>query len=186
LNGHKRFKQFPKGTPKALVEAEFKRIESELALHKAGLKRFGGDPRAAEFLTVHGLAESVLNSRQHEVTKETIARNRHAMKLFVAAIGKHTLVAEIKPTHFEQFRNARFAAMKQLYQTRGWSWNEDKVKRGWNKDLENIRTVLRLAAKKGLMPAHYLPKIEKLKVDRRRLPSFLNKQEINTKAKSQA
>ncbi len=135
LNGRKRVKQFPKGTPKTLVEAECKRIESELALHKAGLKRFGEDPRAAEFLTVHDLAESVLNSRQHEVTQETIARNRHAMKLFIAAIGKHTLVAEIKPTHFDQFRNARFEAMKKLYQERGWMWNEDKVKRGLNKDI---------------------------------------------------
>ncbi len=179
LNGRKLVKHFPKGVPKAVVEAECKRIESELALHKAGLKRFGEDPRAAEFLTLHDLTESVLNSRQHEVTKETIARNRHAMKLFIAAIGKHTLIAEIKPTHFDQFRNTRFEAMKKLYQERGWTWNEDKVKRGVNKDIENIRTVLRMAVKKNLMPAQYLPKIEKLKVDRRRLPSFLNKEEIN-------
>lgn len=104
------------------------------------------------------------------------------MKLFIAAIGKHTLISEIKPTHFDQFRNARFDAMKRLYQQRGWIWNEDKVKRGVNKDIENIRTVLRMAVKKCLMPAQYLPKIEKLKVDRRRLPSFLNKQEINRMA----
>lgn len=182
LNGRKRVKHFPKGTPKAVVEAECKRIESELALHKAGLKRFGEDPRAAEFLTVAELTEQVLNSRQHEVTKETIARNRHAMKLFIAAIGKQTLVSEIKPLHFDQFRNARFEAMKQLYQKRGWAWNEDKVKRGWNKEIENIRTVLKLAVKKGLMPQHYLPKLEKLKVDRRRLPTFLNKQEVQDMA----
>ena len=180
LNGRKLVKHFPKGITKAVVEAECKRIESELALHKAGIKRFGEDPRAAEFLTVHDLAESVLTSRQHEVTKETIGRNRHAMKLFMAAIGKHTLVAELKPTHFDQFRNARFEAMKNLYQQRGWRWNEDRVKRGVNKDIENIRTVLRMAVKKGLMPAQYLPKIEKLKVDRRRLPSFLNKQEVTS------
>lgn len=39
-----------------------------------------------------------------------------------------------------------------------------------------------MAVKKGLMPAQYLPKIEKLKVDRRRLPSFLNGEEINRMA----
>lgn len=174
--------KFVKGTPKAVVEAECKRIESELAFHKAGLKRFGEDPRAAEFLTVAELTEQVLNSRQHEVTKETIARNRHAMKPFMAAIGKRTLVSELKPAHFDQFRNARFEAMKRLYQKRGWAWNEDKVKRGWNKEIESIRTVLKLAVKKGLMPQHYLPKLEKLKVDRRRLPTFLNKQEVQDMA----
>ncbi len=182
ITGRRLVKQFPKEVPKAVVEAERKRIESELALHKAGLKRFGEDPRAAEFLTLHDLTESVLNSRQHEVTKETIARNRHAMKLFVAAIGKHTLVSDLKPTHFDKFRNARFEAMQKLYHARGWTWNEDKVKRGLNKDIENIRTVLRMAVKKNLMPAQYLPKIEKLKVDRRRLPSFLNQQEVNQMA----
>ena len=54
------------------------------------------------------------------------------------------------------------------------------MKRGLNKDIENIRTVFRLAVKKSLIPPHYLPKIEKLKVDRRRLPSFLNKQEVTS------
>jgi len=44
------------------------------------------------------------------------------------------------------------------------------VKRGVNKDIENISTVLRMAVKKSLMPQQYLPKIEKRKVDRRRLP----------------
>lgn len=182
LNGRKRVKHFPKGVPKAVVEAERKRIESKIALHKIGIEHFSEDPRAAEFLTVAELTEQVLDSRQHEVTKETIARNRHAMKLFMAAIGKHTLVSEIKPLHFDQFRNARFEAMKKLYQARGWAWNEDKVKRGWNKEIENIRTVFRLAVKKGLMPQHYLPKLEKLKVDRRRLPTFLNKQEVSAMA----
>ena len=33
LNGHKRVKHFPKGVTKAVVEAERKRIESELGLH---------------------------------------------------------------------------------------------------------------------------------------------------------
>lgn len=182
LNGRRLVKQFPKEVPKAVVEAERKRIESELALHKAGLKRFGEDPRAAEFLTLADLTEQVLSSREHEVSKEAIARNRHAMKLFVAAIGKHTLVDEIKPAHFDQFRNVRFEAMKKLYRQRGWKWNEEKVKRGVIKDLENIKTVLRLAVKKSLIPPQYLPKIEKPKVDRRRLPSFLNKQEVHQMA----
>lgn len=118
LNGRRLVKQFPKEVPKAVVEAERKRIESELALHKAGLKRFGENPRAAEFLTLHDLTESALNSRQHEVTKETIARNRHAMKLFLAVIGKHTLVSDLKPTHFDKFRHARFEAMQKLYRAR--------------------------------------------------------------------
>lgn len=114
LNGHKRVKHFPKGVPKAIVETERKRIESEWALHKTELKRFGENPRVAEFLSLHDLAESVLNSHEHEVDKEIIVRNRYAMKLFIAAIGKHMLVAELKLAHFDQFCNARFDAMQKL------------------------------------------------------------------------
>ncbi len=128
------------------------------------------------------MSEQALASREHEVAKETIARKRRAMILFFAAIGEHTLVAAIKPAHFAQFRNARCEARQRLYQQRGWTWNEDKVKRGVNKDIENIRTVLRMAVMKGLMPAQYLPKIEKLRVDRRGLPSFLNNEEIHRMA----
>jgi hypothetical protein len=38
LNGKRRIKYLPAGTPKAIANSEKKRIESEIALHKAGIK----------------------------------------------------------------------------------------------------------------------------------------------------
>ncbi|MCG3155087.1 MAG: Tyrosine recombinase XerC [bacterium] len=182
LNGRKRVKQFSKGTPLAVVTAEKKRIESEIALHKAGLKRFGENPQAAEFLTLADMTEQVLAAKRHEVAPETIARNRYAMQLFMQVVGTHLLVSEVKPTNFDRFKNARFEAVVRFYGERGWPLNEDKIKRGINKELENIRTVFFTATKKGIIPSHFLPRIERLKVDRKRLPTFLNKLEVNDMA----
>jgi hypothetical protein len=91
------------------------------------------------------------------------------MKLFMAAVGKDTLVADLKPSHFDQFKNVHFEKAKKAYERKGWPYDEDKVKRGLNKEFENIRVVFRTAMKKGIIPERMLPKIQKIKVDRRRL-----------------
>ena len=178
LNHKKRTRQFPKNTPEAVAKAEFKRLEADLALHKAGIKRFGENPEAARFITLADLTEAVLKAKEHDVAKETIARNRYSMQLFMKVVGKDMLVADLKPSHFDQFKNAYFEQVRRYYEKRGWKWNEDKVKRGFNKEIENLRTVLRAGVDKGIIPAQFLPKIEKLKVDRRRLPGVFNEQEI--------
>ena len=183
LNGRKRTKYFPKHTPQAAVVAEFKRLEADIALNKAGIKSFGQNQDAVKFITLEDLTEQALKAKEHEVSVETIARNRYAMKLFMKAVGKDTLVADLKPSHFDQFKNARFDAVKAYYQRYNRDWNEDKVKRGINKELENIRTVFQGAVKKGIIPANLLPKVVRLKVDRHRLPTILDVSEITTIAK---
>ena len=178
LNGRKRYKQLPPNTPRAAVEAEKKKLEADLALHKAGIKRFTEHDRKPEFLSVAELADLVLEARQHEVARETIDRNRYAMQLFMEVIGFDTLVSELKPSHLDRFVKARFEAMQVFYQQRGRHFNEDRVKRGINKDLENIRTVFQAAVKKEILPEKLCLKIEKLKVDRQRLPNVLTSGEI--------
>ncbi len=161
-----------------MVKAEKKRIESQLALHKAGIKSFTESDNTAKFLTLSEMTERVIKSKENEVAVETLSRNRYAMKLFMSAVGKDTLVADLKPSHFDQFKNVHFEKAKNAYERKGWTYSEDKVKRGLNMELENIRVVLRTAMKKGIIPERMLPKFQKIKVDRRRLPAILDEQEI--------
>ena len=178
LNGRRKVKQFSPGTPKSVALAEQKRVESALALHKAGIKKFTESTESTEFLTLSDMTERVLESKEGEVAPETLSRNRYGMKLFMSVIGKDTLVADLKPTHFDQFRNAHLEKAKREYERKGWTYNEDKIKRGLNKELENVRVVFRTAMKKGIISEKMLPKVQKIKVDRRRLPAILDEQEI--------
>jgi integrase len=178
LNGRKHVKQFSPATPKSVVIAEKKRIESQIALHKAGIRSFTESDNTAKFLTLSEMTERVIKSKENEVAIETLSRNRYAMKLFMSAVGKDTLVADLKPSHFDQFKNVHFEKAKKAYERKGWPYDEDKVKRGLNKEFENIRVVFRTAMKKGIIPERMLPKIQKIKVDRRRLPTILDEQEI--------
>ena len=66
LNHKKRTRQFPKNTPEALVKAEFKRLEADLALHKAGIKRFGENPEAVKSGSIHP-GQYYLNQLQQAV-----------------------------------------------------------------------------------------------------------------------
>jgi len=40
LDGRKRYKHYTPGTPKSIIIAEKKRIEAQIALHKANVKKF--------------------------------------------------------------------------------------------------------------------------------------------------
>jgi site-specific recombinase XerD len=163
----------------AVAKAELNRLQADVALHKAGFKKFGQNPDTVKFITLQELTEQVLAAKEHEVTPETISRNRYAMKLFMEVLGRDFLVTDLKPLHFDQFKNARFEKVKKYYASHSWAMNEDKIKRGLNKEFENIRTVFQAAVKKGMIPRDWLPRIEKMKVDRRRLPSVLSVTEIN-------
>lgn len=56
LDGKQRWKHFSPDTPKTVVLAEKKRIEAEIALHKAGIKRFIiGNEESVEFITSNSL-----------------------------------------------------------------------------------------------------------------------------------
>ena len=179
LNGRKRTKYFPKHTPLAVVKAEFNHLQADIALHKSGFKKFGENKELDKFITLEELTDKVLAAKEHDVAPETISRNRYAMKLFMNVLGKDFFVTDLKPLHFDQFKNARFERVKKYYASRGLPIDEDKIKRGVNKDFENIRTVFQTAVKKGMIPREWLPKIEKMKVDRHRLPSVLSATEIN-------
>ena len=67
--------------------------------------------------------------------------------------------------------------MDRIYPPHG-PLDENRIKRGVNKDLENVRTVLRSAAKKDFILESMVPKIGRYTVDRQRLPKYLNDHEI--------
>jgi hypothetical protein len=90
-----------------VAEAELKRSEADIALHKAGLKRFGQNQNTVKFITLQELTEQVLSTKQHEVAPETINRNRYSMQLLMEVLGQDFLVADLKPTHLDQFKQAR-------------------------------------------------------------------------------
>jgi len=178
LNGRKHYKSLSKNTPDAVAKAELKRLEADIALHKASIKKFGEDKGCIEFITLEEMTDKVLEAKRHEVADETISRNRYSMQLLMEVLGKDFLVADFKSTHLDQFKNARFEKAKSEYARKGWSFDEDKIKRGINKELENLRTVFRAAERKGIIPIEWVPRIQKLRVDRRRLPAVLGKNNI--------
>ena len=87
-------------------------------------------------------------------------------------------LANLKSEHFDQFRKVRFEVALNEYQRKDWELDEDKIKCGVNKDLVNIRAMLRASASKGMIPESMIPKIQLYKVDRNRLPNFYNDDEI--------
>ena len=72
------------------------------------------------------------------------------MKVFMEIVGADMPIANLKVDHFDQFKKARYEAATGEYRRKGWEIDQDKVKRGVNKDLMNIRTVLRGGANKDI------------------------------------
>ena len=178
LDGKKRYKHYSPSTPKSILLAEKKRIESEIALHKAGVKRFHFDEESVEFITLRDLTEKVLDMRQNEVAEVTLKRYELAMRNFMKIAGPEMLISNLRADHFQQFRTARYEYTVNRYKRMKWEFNDDKIKRGINTDLVNIRAVLRGAANKGIVQESQVPKIEFYKVDRQRLPNFFSDEEI--------
>jgi len=178
LDGKRRFMYFPKGTPKSIAVAERKRIEAEVAMHKAGVKRFIENDKRVDFITLSELTEQLFETRKNEISKETIVRNVYAMRIFMEIVGKDMPVYSLKSQHFEQFKNARYEHALNEYKRKGWAIDDYKIKRGINKDLINVRTVIRIATQKGIITDDLIPKFELYKVERQRLPMILNDEEI--------
>ena len=99
-------------------KAEFNRLQADVALHKAGFKKFGENKELTKFITLEELTDKVLAAKKHDVAPETIRRNRYVMKLFMEVLGRNFLVTDLKPIHFDQFKNARFEKVKKYYETR--------------------------------------------------------------------
>ena len=178
LDGQKRYKHYMPGTPKSIVIAEKKRIEAQIALHKANVKKFSENEQRVDFITLRELTEKIAEARKNEVSEDTQQRNLYAMKLFMEVVGADMPLANLKSDHFDQFKKLRFEVALSEYQRKEWELDEDKIKRGVNKDLVNIRAMLRASAAKGMIPESMIPKIQVYKVDRNRLPNFYNDDEI--------
>lgn len=178
LDGKRHFKYFPKGIPKSVAMAEKKRIEADIALHKAGVKRFTENDHRLDFITLLEMTEVVFKNRRFEVSKETLDRNLFAMRVFMEIVGKDMPVDDLKPDHFEQFKQVRYEHAVAEYERKKWEFDDYKIKRGVNKDLINVRTVIRAAAKRGTIAESMVPKFQLYKVERQRLPAVLNETEV--------
>ncbi len=183
LDGKQKYKQFSPDTPKSIVMAEKKRIEAKIALHKAGVKRFAENDERVERMTLRELAQKVIELRKSEVAEITTRKNTSAMRNFVSIVGAEMPVARLDAEHFDKFKKARYERAVREYERKNWEFDDDKIKRGVNKDLTNIRTVLRSAANKNIIPDSMVPKIHFYKTSRKILPLYLNDDEILAIAK---
>jgi len=178
VDGQKHYKHFPPNTPKSIVLAEKKRIEAEIALHKANIRKFVYGSERVDFITLRDLTERVIEIRKNEVSTATQKRNQLAMRVFMEIVGADMPISNLKTEYFDQFKKQRYESSVKKYKKRKWDIDEDKIKRGVNKDLVNVRAVIRAAVSKGIIPESKIPKIPFFKVDRNRLPKYLNDQEI--------
>ena len=109
LDGKQCYKQFSPGTPKSVIMAEKKRIEAQLALHKAGVKEFlaAGEVNSTR-VTLVQLTEKVIELRKSEVAPITIRKNQAAMKRLMDIVGRELPVSRLSPSHFDAFKKSRF------------------------------------------------------------------------------
>ena len=179
LTRRRQFMTLPKGLTDYERQAIKKEIELKIARHKAGLEQFSLQQERIDYLTLLDLTERVCTHpvRVKDIDGETIKRNRYAMQLLVEVVGQFMPVARLTQEHIAQFKAAQYEAAVSEYRRKGWQFDDDKIKRGVNKELENIRTVLRYAVKMGLIPESYLVKIEKYNVNKG-LPAVLSDDEV--------
>ena len=64
--------------------------------------------------------------------------------------------ADVYDKHIEQFKQKRLDYKRKEYERFGKEVDEFRMKRGVNKDLENIRTVLRAGADKNFISDHMI------------------------------
>ena len=124
------------------------------------------------------MATRTLELRENDVDVSTLNRNRHAIQLFIDVLGANMPVKDVVVHHIEQFKVIRYNYALSEYKRKGWTIDLDKIRRGLNKDLENIRTVFNAAVKKGIIGKQMVPMFERYVTDRQRLPRVLNNDEI--------
>ncbi len=178
VDGRRYTEQFSRDVPYPLVLARKKQLDAEIALHKAGIKKFGERGQGGS-VSLLDLAELVIESRARDVSKHTSRRNRHAMQLLMQFLGAHLPVHLLKPHHFDQFKKWLFDSRILRLKEHGKEIDERKINRGINHDLSEIKTVFHVAAKKNIIPPTLIPTITYITTDRRRLPVFLTVDEVH-------
>ncbi len=116
LDGRKRYKHYSPGTPKSIIVAEKKRIEAQIALHKANVKKFSENEQRVDFITLRELTEKIAEVRKTEISEDTQQRNLYAMRLFMEVVGADMPLANLKSDHFDQFKKLRFEVALSEYQ----------------------------------------------------------------------
>jgi integrase len=177
-NGKARIKYFGYRISKSKVLAVQMEMEANLALDKAGIPRAKKQDIQANNITLGEMVGKISSSRQHDVAAETLKRNLYSMELFIQVVGREMKVKDVTQSHIDQFKVYRYEYAVLEYGRKKWKLDEDKIKRGINKELENIKTMFRAACQKGIIPSIMIPKFEKYVVDRQRLPKVLSDDEI--------
>jgi site-specific recombinase XerD len=166
---HKRHsKFFSVNTPLEKVRAFKKRIEAEIAEYRSGLNDKvpildGGVVRRGR-ITLRELTNELSERRRNDVDPRTIVRNVIAMKNLMECLGSDFMVRGMTQEHIEQFKNFRLNTGR-------------ATKRGVNKDLENIRTMLNDAERRGLITKNPIPKMPRFRTDKK-IPKVLSSEEI--------
>ena len=119
-----------------------------------------------------------MEARKNDVAPDTLKRNGYSMKLFMEVVGEDMPISNLKSSLIDQFKRVRFEQAIEKYIQLDRKLDEDKIKRGINKELENVRTVLRAGVDKEFISIDQIPKIERYRVDRQRLPKYLDDSEI--------
>ncbi len=175
FNGRTETEYYNAGVPEKIVLARKKEIEAGIAMHKAGLREWTPRGRAArrgpEMMTLLELAARVDEARRDDVSEYTRRRNAYGMKLLMECLGEDFLVKNLRSEHFDRFKHWRVEAA-------AGRRDRNRTKRGVNHDLAEIRTVLWTAVKKRIIPESFVPRIGMISVDRRRLPTFLSREEV--------
>lgn len=180
LDGKTKYKGFPPGTPKHILQAVKKEIEAKVALHKAGIKKFVEDGKEQTgMLTLAEMTLRILEIRKDDVGRDTQYRNEYAMRSFIRIVGGELAVEDVSSTHINQFKKARLDLKRKESENKQKPVDENQIKRGINKDLVNIKAVFNAAAQKGIILISQVPKFEFYRVEQQRLPETLDDQEID-------
>ena len=135
-------------------------------------------PLLVEHIALGELTEKTVELRRTEVAEITIRKNLSGMRNLMAVVGSEMPLANLNAEHFDKFKKIRYETAVKEYARKKWELDDDKIKRGVNKDLVNIRTVVRAAANKNIIPDSMVPKIPFYKTARKLLPQYLNDEEI--------
>lgn len=180
VDGERRTEYFPAGVPMTIVNARFKEIESAVALHKAGIKKFSFRPSSGSGApSLIDLAEMVSSAREHDVSRHTLRRNMHGIGLLMKFVGEHLPIDRLRREHFDRFKRWRREGATNRLRSLGREIDDRRINRGINHDLAEIKTVFRVAVKLGVIEPGAVPEITFVVTDRRRLPVFLSVDEVH-------
>jgi len=162
INRKRQTKYFPPYIPFAVVQAEKKKIESEVILHKAKIREID-NPYITEKLTLAEFGGWFYEKRKNDVAESTMERYLLAIKIFARVIGNDFMLAKITNEHIDLFKN------KQL--------KNDKTRAGINKDLVFLKHAFKYAKKYNLVTKNIA--VEKFQNVVQREPDFLMPNELD-------